>query len=166
MTVTCKSFYLSKVYVHNLFTFDNTEYYACTLRSDFMFHFNMAWSFSRSQGFKYSFHRSFLKTHFKARRSWSKVYLVERLISLRRWKNEDFEISWNRRISLYGPAHGNLQLIWVSNLAGPYTATLLLPCKGYSVCQPRFWKASYLSLSRMQSKLITPLSWERGSWYC
>lgn len=24
MTVTCKSFYLSKVYVHNLFTFDNT----------------------------------------------------------------------------------------------------------------------------------------------
>ena len=25
MTVTCKSFYLSKVYVHNLFTFDNTS---------------------------------------------------------------------------------------------------------------------------------------------
>lgn len=114
------------------------------------------------QGFKCSFHHRFWST-FKARReckSGFKVYLVKGLISQGRSKNETLSILWNGRIGLYGSAYENLQLIWVSNLSGPYTATLLSPWKGYRVCQLGFWKAFYLSLNQMQSRLLIPLSWE------
>ena len=54
----------------------------------------------------------------------------------------------------------SLCFLWINNLIGPYTATLLSQWKGYRVCQLGFWKAFYLSLNQMQSKLIIPLSWE------
>ena len=214
--------------VNSVCGFVKYYYYACTLWSDFMFPVNMARSLRRGHPVDYKALNTLstvdFEAHFKAKKNrkvdlkfiWSRDWLAG---EDRRRRYELFvhsrvqtefifnnfrtlNISWNGRIGLHGPAHENLQLIWVSNLSGtrlslfsggardnhpctqlgstpglgstqslcfllinnfigPYTATLLSPWKGYRVRQLRFCKASYLSLSRMQSKLIIPLSWER-----